>query len=104
LPGAGYRHSLAHSAGEAPWFYGIYLVGIVGSAGLVLSGVNLVRLSVGVQVMNALLLPVVLGFLFLLARRALPHEHRLRGAPALTVAAVLALTTIFGVLSVGLAL
>ena len=101
---AGYRHSLAHSAGEAPWFYGIYLVAIVGSAAVVLSGVNLVRLSIGVQVMNAMLLPVVLGFLFLLARRALPAEHRLRGIPALTVAAALLLTTAFGVVSVGLAL
>ncbi len=101
---AGYRHSLAHSAGEAPWFYGIYLVAIVGSAAVVLSGVNLVRLSIGVQVMNAMLLPVVLGFLFLLARRALPAEHRLRGVPALTVAAVLLLTTAFGVVSAGLAL
>ena len=99
---AGYRHSLAHAAGEAPWFYGIYLVAIVGSAALVLSGVNLVRLSIAVQVMNALLLPVVLGFLFLLARRALPGEHRLRGIPAWTVAVVLALTTAFGVMSAGL--
>ena len=45
---------------------------------LVVSGVNLVSLSVGVQVMNALLLPIVLGFLYLLARR-LPEPHRLKG-------------------------
>jgi hypothetical protein len=32
------------------------------------SGVNLVALSVGAQVMNALLSPIVLGFLYLLAR------------------------------------
>ena len=37
------------------------------------------RVNVGVQVMNALLLPLVLGFLIALARRALPRSHRLRG-------------------------
>jgi len=40
---------------------------------------NLVSLNIAVQVMNALMLPLVLGFLFLLATRALPPEVRLRG-------------------------
>ena len=53
-------------------------------------------LSVGVQVMNALLLPIVLGFLYLLARR-LPEPYRLRGAYAALVAAVILLTAGFGV-------
>jgi hypothetical protein len=54
--------------------------------------------SVGVQVMNALLLPIVLGFLYLLARR-LPRPYRWRGSPALLVALVIAATVIFGVFS-----
>ncbi len=101
---AGVRHSLADSARDAPWFYGVYLLGLVGSAALVLSGVDLVRLSVAVQVMNALLLPVVLGFLFLLARRALPRPHRLRRHAACLVGIVLVVTMAFGMLSAGLAL
>ncbi len=100
---AGYRHSLAQPARKAPWFYGIYLAAIAGSGALVLSGMNLVGLSVGVQIMNALLLPIVLGFLFLLARRALPREHRLRGRSAVAVGAVLVVATAFGILSTALA-
>jgi hypothetical protein len=58
----------------------------------------LVSLSVGVQVMNALLLPIVLGFLYLLARR-LPEPHRLRGGYAGSVAVIIAVSVIFGVYS-----
>ena len=64
---------------EAPWFYGIYTATLIAGALIVVSGVNIVSLSVGVQVMNALLLPIVLGFLYLLARR-LPKPYRLQGA------------------------
>jgi Mn2+/Fe2+ NRAMP family transporter len=92
----GVRHSLEYSPQEAPWFYGIYTVSLAAGGFLVASGANLVKLSVGVQVMNALLLPIVLGFLFLLARR-LPEPHRLSGAYAVVVALVIAITAGFGV-------
>ena len=74
----GVNHSLDHEVSEAPWFYGAYAAALIGGALVVASGVNLVALSVGVQVMNALLLPIVLGFLFLLAR-GLPEPWRLSG-------------------------
>ncbi len=92
----GVRHSLEHAPREAPWFYGIYTAALAVGGLTVASGANLVRLSVGVQVMNALLLPVVLGFLYLLARR-LPAPHRLAGGYAALVFAVIALTAGFGV-------
>jgi Mn2+/Fe2+ NRAMP family transporter len=92
----GVKHSLEDEPREAPWFYGIYTVTLVSGAVLIASGVNLVRLSVGVQVMNALLLPIVLGFLYLLARR-LPQPHRLDGGYAVLVALVIGLVVIFGV-------
>lgn len=92
----GFRHSLAHAPREAPWFYGVYAGALVLAAMLVLSGVDLVKLSVGVQVMNAVLLPVVLGFLFMLARRALPAPHRLGGRHAWIVGATIAVTAGFG--------
>jgi NRAMP (natural resistance-associated macrophage protein)-like metal ion transporter len=94
----GVKHSLEHKPQEAPWFYGIYTATLVAGALLVVSGINLVSLSVGVQVMNALLLPIVLGFLYLLARR-LPEPHRLQGGYAVVVATVIAASVIFGVYS-----
>lgn len=94
----GVKHSLEHEPHEAPWFYGIYTVTLVAGALLVVSGVNLVSLSVGVQVMNALLLPIVLGFLYLLARQ-LPAPYRLQGIHAFFVAVAIAATVLFGVYS-----
>jgi Mn2+/Fe2+ NRAMP family transporter len=67
---AGYKRSLAHHPFEAPWFYGVYVVSLLIGGGVVLSGVNPVKLAIGVNVMNALLLPVVLGFLFYTCSRA----------------------------------
>ena len=92
----GMKHSLEHAPREAPWFYGIYTAALVAGGVFVASGVNLVSLSVGVQVMNALLLPIVLGFLYLLARR-LPQPYRLSGAYAVVVALVIAISAGFGV-------
>jgi Mn2+/Fe2+ NRAMP family transporter len=92
----GVKHSLEHAPSEAPWFYGIYTASLAVGGLFVASGVNLVTLSVGVQVMNALLLPIVLGFLYLLARR-LPEPHRLQGAYSVVVASVILLAAGFGV-------
>jgi Mn2+/Fe2+ NRAMP family transporter len=94
----GVKHKLEDVPREAPWFYGFYAVALVSAAIVVASNVNLVSLSVGVQVMNALLLPIVLGFLFLLARR-LPERHRLKGAYAAIVGVVMLATVVFGVYS-----
>ncbi len=94
----GAKHSLEHEPQEAPWFYGIYTATLVAGALIIMSGINLVSLSVGVQVMNALLLPIVLGFLYLLARR-LPEPHRLSGVYAAIVAIVIAASVLFGVYS-----
>ena len=94
----GYRHTLDTPVVRAPWFYGVYAATLVVSAAIVLSGRNLVSLSVGVQVMNAMLLPIVLTFLFLLARR-LPPPYRLEGATAVMIALVMAVTVVLGLYS-----
>ncbi|HVY13818.1 MAG TPA: divalent metal cation transporter [Rhodopila sp.] len=93
----GYRHSLEFHPLRARWFYGVYAACVV--AGAVLVGVwpDLVSLNVAVQVMNALLLPLVLGFLIALAVRALPAAHRLRGWYLWLVVAVSAVTCALGV-------
>jgi Mn2+/Fe2+ NRAMP family transporter len=75
----GYRHSLEHHPLEARWFYGVYALAVIGATLAVAIAPDLVSLNVGVQVMNAFLLPLVLGFLIALAARALPPAHRLRG-------------------------
>ena len=93
----GYRHSLEHRPLEAPWFYGIFSLAVIGGAVLVDLVPNLVELNIGVEVMNALMLPLVLGFLVALAFRALPPEHRLRGFYAWVVVGVAVLTAGLGV-------
>jgi Mn2+/Fe2+ NRAMP family transporter len=96
----GFRRSLEDHPREAPWFYGIYTLVLVLGAGLVTSNfINLVNLSVGVEVMNTMLLPIVLGFLYLLARRALPENIRLRGWYAVVVAIVLLITSTVGLVA-----
>jgi len=93
----GYKRSLANHPFEAPWFYGVYVVSLLIGAGIVLSGVNSVKLAIGVNVMNALLLPIVLGFLFLLARKALPEPWRIKGWYAWLVGSIALLTAGLGV-------
>jgi len=93
----GYKRSLAHHPFEAPWFYAVYVISLLIGAAIVLSGINLVKLAIGVNVMNALLLPIVLGFLFLLARKALPEPWRLKGWYACMVGIIVFLTAALGV-------
>jgi len=94
---AGYRRSLEYRPLEARWFYGVYTVCVVAGAAVVAVWPDLVSLNVGVQVMNALMLPIVLGFLIALAMRALPRAHRLRGPYLCLVLAVAVLTCALGV-------
>src|SRR5665213_106383 len=56
----GVKHSLEHAPREAPWFYGIYTVSLVASGLFVVSGVNLISLSVGVQVMYAVIVALTI--------------------------------------------
>jgi len=77
---AGYRHSLEHRPFAAKWFYGVYALCVVGSAALVGLAPDLVWLNIAAQVLNAVLLPLVIGLLIALAVRALPEATRPRGA------------------------
>ena len=82
---AGYRRSLADHPPRRPGSTAFSRSVSCCAGVLVASGANLVALSVGVEVLNALLLPIVLGFLFALAWRALPEAHRLKGLYAVLV-------------------
>jgi Mn2+/Fe2+ NRAMP family transporter len=93
----GYKRSLQHKPSEAPWFYVVFTVVVIAGALVVISGINLVQLNLYVQVMNALLLPIVLTFLYLLARKALPDRYRLAGGYRWVVLVVIVVTAGFGV-------
>ncbi len=95
---AGYRRSLEYHPLKAKWFYGVYAVCVIGGALAVGLVPNLVSLNIGVQVMNALLLPVVLGFLVRLAMVTLPEAQKLKGWYMWVVFAICAITCAFGVL------
>lgn len=93
----GFRHSLNDRVPEGKWFYALFSALNVGGALLVLSGVSLLRLTIDIEVMNALLLPIVLGFLLVLETRALPAALRLRGLHRLVLIGLCALVMAFGV-------
>lgn len=77
----GWKHSLnARPSRQTAKFYVSYALAHIVGAVLVLASVDLVRLSVDVMIMNAMLLPIVLGFLLVLEAKALPAQWRMRGA------------------------
>jgi Mn2+/Fe2+ NRAMP family transporter len=88
----GYRHTLEQQPLRVRWFYGGYLLMIASATAIVALWPDLVALNIGVQVMNALMLPAVLGMLAALAMKALPHPHRPRGPYLWLVVAVCTLT------------
>ena len=75
----GYRRSLEYRPFEAKWFYGVYAACVIGAAALVWLVPDLVWLNIATQVLNAFLLPLVIGFLVALAVKALPEPLRPRG-------------------------
>lgn len=92
----GARHSLSESPMKAPWFYAGFTVLLIGGGALVASGASLVNLAVAAGVLNAVLAPVVLGFLYYAARHDLPGHVRLEGVYAVAVAIVFAVTSAVG--------
>jgi Mn2+/Fe2+ NRAMP family transporter len=93
----GYRRSLEMHPLEAHWFYGVYALCVMVGALIVAVWPDLVSLNVAVQVMNAFMLPLVIGFLIALAVKALPGPYRLRGVYLWVVVAVAAVTCALGV-------
>jgi NRAMP (natural resistance-associated macrophage protein)-like metal ion transporter len=91
----GWRHSLNDVPRRAVGFYALAVVGVVTGAVLVLIAPDLVTLSVNVEVLNACLLPVVLGFLLALERR-LPAPWRMRGLRRLVTYALSGLVIVIG--------
>ena len=95
----GWRHSLNDSPLAAPGFYSVAVGGILLGGALVVGAPNLVKLSVDVEILNACLLPAVLGFLLALEARALPERLRMRGSRRAITYAVTGLVIAFGLVT-----
>ncbi len=95
------KHSLNMPFKKAKGFYTIYTLAHVGGALLVLSGIPLISLTLDIEVMNALLLPIVLGFLLALEQVALPKEHRMKGIYKYSVWGMATLVMAFGLYMAG---
>lgn len=93
---AGYKRSLEDRPTGAPWFYGVYAASVVGCAYLVWLAPNLVSLNVAAQVLNALMLPLVVGLLIVLSVTSLPEKHRPRGIYLWLISGVAALVCAAG--------
>jgi len=76
---AGLKRTLELHPFAAGWFYGVYALCVVGSAVAVWIASDLVWLNVAAQVLNAFLMPLVIGFLVALAATALPEPYRVGG-------------------------
>ena len=101
----GWRHTLNERPSRATAkFYITYGLAHVIGAVLVLASVDLVNLAVDVEVMNALLLPIVLGLLLALESRALPEEWRMRGLHKYIARALCLVVMAFGLYMVPQAL
>ena len=94
---AGYSLSLEHRPFEARWFYAVYAASVIGSCAVVWLASNLVWLNIAAQVLNAFLMPLVIGFLVALAMKALPEPYRLRGWYLGLIVGVSALVSAVGV-------
>jgi hypothetical protein len=79
----------------------MYALAHIIGAFLVLINFNLVSLSITVEVMNALLLPIVLGFLLLLEAKVLPAQYRMHGWYKWIVTSCCLIVMLFGLYMVG---
>jgi NRAMP (natural resistance-associated macrophage protein)-like metal ion transporter len=101
----GWRHTLNERPNRATAkFYLTYGLAHVVGAVLILASVDLINLAVDVEVMNALLLPVVLGLLLALEARALPEQWRMRGLHKYITRALCLVVMAFGLYMVPQAL
>jgi Mn2+/Fe2+ NRAMP family transporter len=90
------KKSLNLPFGEAKGFYSAFIAANAVGAGVVLSGIPLISLTLDIELMNALVLPLVLGFLLLIERVALPAEYRMKGAYKAFVWALVLIVIAFG--------
>lgn len=75
-----WKHSLNERLNRSNLgFYSMYSLVLIVSAALVLWNEDLVSIAITVEVINALMVPIVLGFLLMLEHKALPKSYRMHG-------------------------
>ncbi len=84
---------------EAPAFYIFYSTLLIIAGIIVLSGIPLVPLTLGVEILNTVLLPIVLGFLIALAWKVLPKKHALHLCEKIILIIIYIVITVLGVLT-----
>ena len=92
----GHKRSLELHPFAAGWFYAVYAMCVIGSAFIVWVASDLVWLNIAAQVLNALLMPLVVGFLVALAATVLPQGQRLSGGRLRLVVIVCGLVSALG--------
>ena len=95
---AGLKRTLEARPFASGWFYSAYAVAVAGSALAVWAVSDLVWLNVAAQVLNAFLMPLVVGFLVALAATALPEPHRIGGRRLALIAGLCAAVSALGVI------
>jgi Mn2+/Fe2+ NRAMP family transporter len=94
----GWKHSLNSRPGrDSAKFYITYATAHIAGAILVLFSVDLVGLAIDVEVLNALMLPLVLGFLLALEAKTLSGRDKNAGARALVTYGTCAVVMLLGV-------
>ncbi|WP_373311498.1 NRAMP family divalent metal transporter [Apilactobacillus xinyiensis] len=97
-----WRHSLNEKLNRKNFgFYAMYGAIILLSAIMALFGKNLVSISITVEVINALMIPIVLGFLLILEAKALPDKYRMHGIYRWIVISLSLIIMAFGLYMVG---
>lgn len=98
----GYKHSLNHKFREAKTFYFIYIALIFVSAMIVLlPGLPLITIMVDVEAFNGFVLPIVLGFLIMLAGSKRILGEYVYSKPTLAVVGLLSIAmVILGIITV----
>lgn len=97
-----WRHSLNERVNKSNiGFYSMYAITLMISAGLVLFNKNLVSTAITVEVVNALMIPIVLGFLLVIESKALPKQFRMKGIYKFLTIAFSLIVMGFGVYMVG---
>jgi Mn2+/Fe2+ NRAMP family transporter len=92
----GLKHLTERDAGRRMGVLLIYAAWVIGSAALVLYVPDLVWLSIDMQVLNAVLLPIIAFLLVIVATKALPEGARIAGWPLWSTTGLVALVSAAG--------
>ena len=81
---------------DSPWFDGLFVACLFGAAALAGFFDDLVELNIAAQLANALLFPLIVGFLVVLASKTLAAPYRLHGARLLATVVVATMVAAVG--------